>query len=120
MADSVTTDADCSCVCSHLFHAECDDVCTWHTLRITFIETLGRWVADAVATEAVDEGLMPLVMTHPRAVEAGTEKPGGVVYDERARIATAIENVPTTWPNGVKHSAAWMRLEAADVARQAG
>ncbi|NMF29617.1 hypothetical protein [Cellulosimicrobium aquatile] len=36
---------------------------------------------------------------------------------ERERIAKAIENLPTTWPNGVKHSAAWMRLEAADVAR---
>lgn len=37
--------------------------------------------------------------------------------DERERIARAIEGIPTTWPNGVKHSAAWMRLEAADVAR---
>lgn len=37
--------------------------------------------------------------------------------EERARIAQAIEGLPTTWPNGVKHSAAWMRLEAADVAR---
>ncbi|MBE9924451.1 hypothetical protein G8C93_00905 [Cellulosimicrobium cellulans] len=37
---------------------------------------------------------------------------------ERERIAKAIEGLPTTWPNGVKHSAAWMRLEAADVARQ--
>ncbi|WP_194522367.1 hypothetical protein [Cellulosimicrobium sp. JZ28] len=38
--------------------------------------------------------------------------------EERERIATAIEGLPTTWPNGVKHSAAWMRLEAADVARE--
>ncbi|MFJ1510930.1 hypothetical protein [Cellulosimicrobium funkei] len=36
---------------------------------------------------------------------------------ERERIAQAIEGLPTTWPSGVKHSAAWMRLEAADVAR---
>ncbi|MFD4992856.1 hypothetical protein ACFWH7_04535 [Cellulosimicrobium cellulans] len=35
----------------------------------------------------------------------------------RKRIAMAIEGLPTTWPTGVKHSAAWMRLEAADVAR---
>jgi hypothetical protein len=37
--------------------------------------------------------------------------------EERVRIATAIEDLPTTWPSGVKHSAAWMRVEAADVAR---
>ncbi|MFB7890349.1 hypothetical protein ACFCZ3_20085 [Cellulosimicrobium cellulans] len=30
-------------------------------LRLDLIETLGRWVNDACATEAVDEGLLPLL-----------------------------------------------------------
>ncbi|MHA7617458.1 hypothetical protein ACX12M_02955 [Cellulosimicrobium cellulans] len=46
------------------------------------------------------------------------ERDAQVRADERERIAKAIEDLPTTWPNGVKHSAAWMRLESADVARQ--
>lgn len=37
--------------------------------------------------------------------------------EERQRVAKAIEALPTTWPNGVKHSAAWMRHEAAAIAR---
>lgn len=81
---------ECSCVCSHLFHTECGDVCTWNTLRLAFIETLGRWVADAVATDAVDEGLMPLVMTNPHAVDAG-EQQRGLLHDDRERIARNIE-----------------------------
>lgn len=55
----------------------------------------------------------------PEAADAAFDRTiESVRADERERIAKAIEGLPTTWPNGVKHSAAWMRLEAADVARQ--
>lgn len=121
----------CSCDCSHLHHEECDDVCMWHTLRLTFIETLGRWVADAVATEAVDEGLMPLVMTNPRAVDAG-ETLRGLLHDDRERIARNIEaktvhevaqtlggnSVPTDAQQGRAGVIEWFGKTAARIARE--
>lgn len=54
----------------------------------------------------------------PEAADAAFDRTiESVRAAERERIAKAIEGLPTTWPNRVKHSAAWMRLEAADVAR---
>lgn len=82
-------DDPCTCTCTHLYHAECDDVCLWYTLRRALTETLGRWVNDATADEAVDAGIMPLLMPHPRAVDAGT-KPRGLLHDERERIVRGI------------------------------